>query len=54
MKVGNKYYSRPEDYDALVKAELEQYSQSQGRNDPDVKFGNNPEFDPKTNIMERG
>ena len=55
MKVGNKYYSRPEDYDALVKeAELEQYSQSQGRNDPDVKFGNNPEFDPKTNISGTG
>ena len=51
MKVGDKYYSRPEDYDDLVaEAELEQYSQSQKRNDPDAKFGNNPEFDKKANI----
>jgi len=55
MKVGNKYYSRPEDYDALVaEAELQQYAQSQGRNDPDVKFGNNPEFDKKANISGTG
>jgi hypothetical protein len=55
MKIGDKYYSRPEDYDALVsEAELEQYSQSQGRNDPDVKFGNNPEFDKKANISGTG
>ena len=55
MKVGNKYYSRPEDYDALVaEAELEQYSQSQKRNDPDAKFGNNPEFDKKANISGTG
>ena len=51
MKVGDKYYSRPEDYyDLVAEAELEQYSQSQGRNDPDVKFGNNPQFDEKANI----
>ena len=51
MKVGDKYYSRPEDYDDLVaEAELQQYAQSQGRNDPDAKFGNNPEFDKKANI----
>jgi len=55
MKVGDKYYSRPEDYDALVaEAELEQFSQSQGRNDPDVKFGNNPQFDKKANISGTG
>ena len=55
MKVGDKYYSRPEDYYYLVaEAELEQYSQSQGRNDPDVKFGNKPEFDEKANISGTG
>lgn len=55
MKVGDKYYSRPEDYDDLVaEAELEQFSQSQGRNDPDVKFGNNPQFDEKANISGTG
>jgi hypothetical protein len=55
MKVGDKYYSRPEDYDALVaEARLEQYAQSQGRNDPDVKFGNNPQFDKKANISGTG
>jgi hypothetical protein len=55
MKIGDKYYSRPEDYDALVsEAELEQYSQSQKRNDPDAKFGNNPEFDKKANISGTG
>ena len=55
MRIGDKYYSRPEDYDALVsEAELEQYSQSQKRNDPDAKFGNNPEFDKKANISGTG
>lgn len=55
MKIGDKYYSRPEDYDALVaEAELQQYAQSQKRNDPDAKFGNNPEFDKKANISGTG
>jgi hypothetical protein len=41
-------------YYLVAEAELEQYSQSQGRNDPDVKFGNKPEFDEKANISGTG